>query len=201
MIEAYQRGEDLHRLTAALVTQKPLERITAHERQAAKAVNFGLLFGMQAPSLQSYARNTYDIRLTMKQSATFRRRFFESYQGVAQWHRQTRQDRPWETRTLSGRRRQWKDQPRLNQLLNSPIQGSAADILKKALILLPQALQGTGAKIVACIHDEIVLEVVDEQAEESAIRLKTVMEAAGRAFLKCIPTVAEVRISTHWAQE
>ena len=108
MLAAYQAGEDLHSLTAALLLDKPMHQVTRDERQAAKAVNFGLIFAMGAESLRAYAQQTYGVTLTLEEATTFRTRFFEAYAGVARWQQQIREMLPvMETRTLSGRRRQW----------------------------------------------------------------------------------------------
>src|SRR6267378_6105459 len=104
-----------------------------------------------------------------------------------------------ESWTLSGRRRQWTEPPRLAALYNTPVQGGAADMIKRALMALPQALEGTGAVIVGTIHDEILVEAPEERATEVAHMLKTVMEEAGQAYLARVPVVADVRIESNWA--
>jgi DNA polymerase-1 len=200
ILAAYQAGEDLHSLTAALLLDKPMHQVTRDERQAAKAVNFGLIFAMGAESLRSYAQQTYGVTLTLEEATTFRTRFFEAYAGVARWQQQIRETLPMtETRTLSGRRRQWSEPPGIAALYNTPVQGGAADIVKRALAHLPQALAGTGAVIVGTIHDEILVEVLEEYAEEVARRLKTTMEQAGQGYLSRVPVIADVRIALSWA--
>jgi DNA polymerase-1 len=149
MVEAYRHGEDLHSLTASLLLEKPLEHVTKTERQAAKAVNFGLIFAMGAEGLQAYARNIYGVTLSLEEAAAFRSRFFAAYPRMVAWHTRIREEGPpRESRTLSGRRRQWTDAPGVAALYNTPVQGTAADIAKQALALLPQALRGTDARII-----------------------------------------------------
>jgi DNA polymerase-1 len=158
MIKAYKDCLDLHQLTASLVTDIPLEQITKEKRQAAKSVNFGLIFSMGARSLRSYARNTYGVEMTIEEAELFRERFFSSYEGISKWHEKLRYQKGKETRTIAGRRRQWEKWPWVTSRSNTPVQGTAADILKRALGLLPEALNGTEARIIATIHDEIILE-------------------------------------------
>ena len=201
MIDAYSKGLDLHQLTASLVSGKPHDQITKAERQAAKAVNFGLIYAMGADALCAYAKNTYGVDMTKDQALTFRKRFFDGYQGLANWHRLTGSKVMKEARTLSGRRRKWNFPAKLTELLNTPVQGTSADILKVALGGLPHSLAGTGAKIVACVHDEIILEVSEEKAEYAEEILNSEMEAAGARFLKRVPVLAEPVIVDNWAQK
>ena len=201
LIQAFQDGMDLHRLTASLVTGKPLEDISKDERQAAKAINFGLTFGMGEAGLRSYARTQYGVEMSAREAREFHRRFFRGYPGLAKWIRNQVSDGLNETWTLGGRRRRWgKGKISGTELINSPIQGSVADIIKKALALLPGKLKGMNAKIVACIHDEIIVEVQVESAEKVVAILKETMESAGSYYLHEIPVLAEVRTSTSWGE-
>src|SRR3989475_1508466 len=202
MLAAYRAGEDLHILTASLLLDKPMDQVTKEERQAAKAVNFGLIYAMGAEGLRSYAQQSYGVTLTSDEARTFHQRFFQAYAGVAQWQQQIREAMPvMESRTLSGRRRQWAEPPRIAALYNTPVQGGAADIIKRALGMLPQALQGTGAILVGTVHDEILVEAPAAQAPEVAHRLKTTMEQAGQAYLQQVPVVADVQIAASWAEK
>jgi DNA polymerase-1 len=201
MVEAYGRGEDLHALTASLLLGKSLDQVTRAERQAAKAVNFGLIFAMGAPGLQAYAKNVYGVTLSLEEAVAFRERFFTSYPGMVEWHRRIREEGPpRESRTLSGRRRQWRESPGVAALYNTPVQGTAADITKQALAWLPQALAGTDAKIVGTVHDEILVEAPEENAESVAQILKATMELAGQVYLKTVPVIADIRIGLSWAE-
>jgi DNA polymerase-1 len=200
MLAAYQAGEDLHTLTAALLLDKAMDQVTRSERQAAKAVNFGLIYAMGAESLRAYAQHSYEVTLTLEEARSFRERFFAAYTGVAEWQQQIRETMPvMESRTLSGRRRQWSEPPGIAALYNTPVQGGAADIIKRALGLLPQALQGTGAAIIGTIHDEILVEAPEDRTAEVASILKTTMEQAGQTYLSRVPVVADVRIASSWA--
>src|SRR4030095_4340410 len=122
MLAAYQAGDDLHTLTAALLLDKPLAQVTRAERQAAKAVNFGLIYAMGAEGLQGYAQQTYGVTLTMEEAQRFRERFFAAYLGIAAWHRQIREALSLtESRTLRGRRREWAEPPRLGGVQTPPL--------------------------------------------------------------------------------
>jgi DNA polymerase-1 len=201
MQRAYRKGEDLHRLTAALVTGKPLQEVSEDDRRLAKAINFGLIYGMGAAKLQSYAEMKYGVTLSLEEAKAFRKRFFEVYRGIAEWHetikrsyiRGTR-----ESRTLAGRRRRWADKPRLAELLNHPVQGLSADITKLALVKLFKALKTTNAKLICTVHDEILLECPDAEVEQVSRLLHQCMTAAARKFLRPIPVVVDVKVSVSW---
>jgi len=201
MIEAYRNGEDLHRLTASLISGRPIDSVTKQDRQAAKAVNFGLIYAMGAQGLCEYAREAFGMTLSEEQAVQFRQRFFEAYPGIAAWHEETQEKQPNETRTILGRRRFWNNTPKITELLNSPIQGTSADIIKKVLSMLPNALEGTRAMIVGCVHDEILLEVPIEATDEVALILKETMEEAGKSVVKTVPVEADVIIVSSWAEK
>lgn len=200
MIESYRNGEDLHRLTAALVSGKDISEVTKEERQAAKAMNFGLVFAMGAMGLKIYAEETYNVHMTIEEAEEFRNRFFRAYSGVALWHRNIKKNPPKESRTVSGRKHVYKN-PGLSGLCNTPVQGSAADIVKNALGRLVEKLEGTNIKIIAVIHDEIVLETDSNKANETAKLLKETMEDAGAEYLKLVPLLAEAQITDSWAEK
>jgi len=200
MTSAYQYGMDLHKLTASLVLNRPLEEITDEERQQAKAVNFGLVFAMGPNGLREYALDTYGVEMSLEDATTFRNAFFESYQGFAEWYQKTESMRSRATRTLSGRRRRLHEFL-ITKALNSPIQGTAADIMKRALMLLPPALSGIDARIIGCVHDEIILEIETDRADDAAQILKETMEEAGRQFLNPVPVEVDVSIGDNWADK
>ncbi|HQC15786.1 DNA polymerase, partial [Mesotoga prima] len=198
MLEAYRTGEDLHRQTAAILTGKNPSDIDKKERQLAKAVNFGLLFAMGARGLSDYAENNYGVKMSVKEAKEFKEKFFAQYTGLRDWHKMTNNGNQYEARTLKGRRRLWESGSKITGRLNMPVQGTAADIMKIALGRLPNALKGTGAKLVAIIHDEIILEVPEQRAEEAKRTLVKVMESAGDGFID-VPLVAEAAIADSWA--
>jgi DNA polymerase I len=201
MIEAYQNDEDLHWLTAALIADKSLDQVEKSERQAAKAVNFGLIYAMGAKGLAEYAYNNYGVQMSLKQAETFRKRYFEAYQGIARWHGAMKRRLPREMQTVGDRLRRWQDEPKLTELLNTPVQGTAADITKAALAKLPIALKETGARLIGTVHDEILLEAPEGTAERAAQILQQVMEQAGHQYLRKVPVKAEVAITLNWAEK
>ena len=204
MTEAYQNGADLHRLTASLVQDVSLDEITTAQRQAAKAINFGLIFGMGPRGLRYSAKHSYDVEMSLDEAKTFRNRFFEVYSGIRAWHRKSEQELKYtnKQKTLCGRRFIWKDiPPSFTVFINRQVQGTAADIAKIALGKLSSVLKKSEAKIIAMIHDEIIIEVPEANALEAAQMLQQTMEAAGREALKQVPVVAEARIADSWAEK
>jgi len=198
MIKAYQNGEDLHNLTASLMLAKPVDAITKQERQAAKAVNFGLIYAMGAAGLKQYSLQSYGVDMTIEQAEDFRGRFFKAYTSIARWHSSLKKSPPTESRTLSGRKFVFSSDAGLSGLCNAPVQGTAADITKKALGLLAQRLKGTSAYIVGIVHDEILLETLSQNVGEVAKLLKSTMEEAGASILKHVPCKADVNIADSW---
>ncbi len=199
MLAAYREGQDLHRLTASLVSGKPIGQITKQERQAAKAINFGLIYAMGAKGLQAYAQETYGVPMTLEQAERFRKRFFEAYVGIWAWHERIRKNPPRETRTLSGRKNIYPDgKIGISGMYNTPVQGVAADIVKKALGMLSQRLP-KDTLLIGMVHDEILLETPKERGEAMADLLQSTMEEAGAFYLKRVPAAAEVSISPDWS--
>ncbi len=181
--------------------QKPLEQVTKAERQAAKAINFGLIYGCGAKKLKETAENQYGVDLPLTKAEDYRRQFFKVYSGINRWLSQLKCDRPMEIRTLSNRRRQWSECPWVTATSNSIVQGTAADITKKALTLLPDALAGTGAKLIGTVHDEILLECPETTASNVARILQEVMVKAGETYLKRVPVEVEVKLAESWADK
>ncbi len=203
MIQAYRKGKDLHKLTASLVTETPLEEVTDEDRHRAKAVNFGLLFAMGTAGLQDYAKNAYGIDMGSEEASEFREKFFQSYSGFAKWYQGNQNNRARELRTLSGRRRlcNGRQAASLPQALNTPIQGTAADIAKTALGKLPRVLDGTEAKVVGFIHDEFIVETPEEIAKKVQAIVVETMEKAGQQYLMDVPVVVEAIIADSWADK
>jgi len=199
MISAYKKGEDLHTLTAALVSDVPVDAVSKTQRQAAKAVNFGLIFGMGAAGLQQYAQQSYGVEMTLEEATRFRDSFFLAYPGIAGWHRRIRNTKPTEERTISGRKFVFRENSGVSGLYNTPVQGTAADIAKAALGILARRVTDTNIRIIAAVHDEILLEADDHEATLAAAMLKDAMEHAGNKILTAVPCVAEVKVSDTWA--
>lgn len=203
MCQAFRQGEDLHKLTAALVLEKAIAEITKEERQLGKIINFGLLYGMGVKKFQHTAAKDYSVEMTQTEASQFRRKFFDSYPAIKQYHHKTRQK--WiqgvkESYTLSGRRRLWgqQNQPTLNELINHPVQGTNSDITKLALALAAQCFQKTEIKIIAAIHDEIILESPNTRVKWAIAKLKKCMIKAGNYFIAPIPVEVEIQAISSW---
>ena len=201
MIDAFLLNQDIHCLTASLLTGKDILQVTKEERQAAKAVNFGLLYAMGARGLKIYAQNSYGVEMTDQQAIDFRNKYFEVYQGIASWQKELSNANLRETRTLIGRLRQWPERPVITELFNTPIQGTAADIMKQAMVMLYPFLENTDIHIIGTVHDELLLESSQEEAEKAAYLLKETMVRAGQKFLNQVPVEAEVVIASNWAEK
>ena len=197
MTEAYKMNEDLHALTASLVSDIDVKNVTKAERQAAKAVNFGLIFGMGAVGLMNYARQSYGTEMTLETAEKFRENFFRAYPGIARWHREIKNGKPEEERTLAGRKFIFNDGAGFSGRYNMPVQGTAADIMKASLGRLAKKT-ARGYKIIAAVHDEIILETDEKTAAETAVTLKNIMEGSGNEILSGVPVAADARIMKSW---
>jgi DNA polymerase-1 len=198
MIEAYRRGEDLHTLTAKQLLGK--NDVTKSDRQLAKALNFGLLYGMGARGLRGYARTAYGVEMTQEQAADYRSKFFQSYPGLEAWHRRVGRlgNNPSETRTITGRR--LIGVRGFCEKLNTPVQGSGADGLKTALALLWERRdQARGAFPVMAVHDEIVVEADADRIAEAEGWLKSAMIDAMAPLTDPVPVEVQCSTSGTWA--
>ena len=205
MLAAFKAGIDLHAATAAIVLGKPVAEVTKEDRQLAKAVNFGLLYGQSARGLVRYAKASYGVELSEKRAHEIRDRFFRAYAGLQRWHRRcmdmaNSHAETFDARTLAGRRRilpEGNTWPRFTDLVNTPVQGTSADAIKHALILLHGRLP-EGAHIVATIHDEIVVECREQDAEEVLTMTKTAMLDGMKQLAKDCPVEVEGGIGKTW---
>ncbi|CDM66062.1 DNA polymerase [Pyrinomonas methylaliphatogenes] len=201
-IAAFQSGADLHRATAAQVFGIAPEEVSAEQRSFAKRLNFGVVYGIGAP------RFALMTGLSEKEAEEAMRRYFAAYPALDAWLKEAgrRAVREREARTMIGRRARFNFDPEDRRAValierngkNMPVQGSSADILKRALRLLHEDLSATTAKIVNIVHDEIVVEADVEQAEEISIRVQRAMQKAGEEFIKSVPVVVESHISDEW---
>ena len=205
MLAAYQKGEDLHLRTAKSLAHAGLGKV---DRKLAKAVNFGLLFGQGAKGLKDYARKEYEIDITLEEAALYKRRFFETYPGLAAWHNRERlrmKHGETETRTLTGRRR--TRFTRFTEWVNAPVQGTGADGLKLALALLWERREECpGAAPIACVHDEIVVECDGAEDKKVETWLETAMIDGMDRVLNGpdvggprVPVEVETQIDKTWA--
>jgi len=195
LIEAFQRGDDLHAVTASTVLGKT--EVSKADRQAAKAVNFGLLYGMGAEGLRLYAKNEYGVQWSVDEAAAVRAKFFDTYRGLKAWHRR-QPDGALDTYTVAGRRRSGITS--FTQKLNSPVQGSGADGLKAALGLLGETRSRVlSAAPVNIVHDEIVVECDRDQAEEARAWVMDAMRSGMETVLHRVPAEVEATICSAWS--
>lgn len=206
MLNAYHNGQDLHKLTAAITMNKAAEMVTKEERQAAKAINFGLIYAMGARGLQQSAKASYGVDMTHDQAQMFRNRYFENYSGIRNWQRDTEQfgRKNGYVRTAAGRIRSYRQEAlRVNELLNIPVQGTAAEGLKSALCIFWDEVNRINleASIVAIIHDEIIVEVLAEQAEQAKTTLEKAMVAGIQWLVPQVPFSVDAVIAESWAEK
>lgn len=205
MRAVFRANRDPHRATAATLAGKSEQAIDNHERKLAKAVNFGFLFGMGARRFQSYARDSYGLELDEQQSNEAREAFFRTFPGIAAWHRRIgnlsrRGDREAITVTTAmGRRRTFPaGKFSFNAALNIPVQGTAAEGFKLAMLRLQPALAQLGGRGVLIVHDEYIAEVPESAAEQGRVLVEQIMIAAMREVVDSVPIVVEAEIATHW---
>jgi DNA polymerase-1 len=191
-----REGKDPHYQTTSMILGKPVEAVTKHERQRAKAVNFGLIYGMGAARLVQYAHESYGVVLSLAEAAQWRKRFFAHYTGFRCWHRE-RPKGSVETRTILGRRR--LDVAQFTEKCNSPVQGSGSDGLKLALALLWQRRHEIPSAVpVACSHDEVLLECNADDAEAVQAVLSDVMREGMSQVLTAVEPVVEAGAFADW---
>ncbi len=208
LLDAFHRDQDVHARTAAAVFGVPIEQVTKEQRSIAKTVNFGLIYGQSAYGLSQQTELYFD------EAERFIQTYFERYPGVKKWLDDTRKlaYQQGYVETLLGRRRYF---PELQgdmsaqraysgaraaaerQAINAPIQGTAADILKVAMIALDKALQQGGyrAQMTLQVHDEVVLQVPQGELEAIAALTRQVMETA---YKLSVPLKVDVEVGPNW---
>ena len=207
MIEAYQRGEDLHKATAAVVLGKPADQVTKEDRQLAKAVNFGLLYGQSAKGLVKYAASSYGVTLSEDDAQKIRAKFFRTYGHLRQWHGESHLQAEKgisEVRTVIGRRRlipaeasAWES---FTALVNTPVQGGCADGMKRAILTLAQRLP-QNARIISTVHDELIIETGAAEAEAVRQIVETAMVEAMRDLFPQVPVEVEAKVCETWGEK
>jgi len=203
-IDAFNSGADLHRVTAAQVFNVSQDQVTKEQRDFAKRLNFGVVYGIGA---QRFSMMT---GLSVTEAEDVLRRYFTTYRGLDAYLRESanRAVSEKQARTASGRLVRFNfdasDRQQISMTQrngkNAPIQGTSADILKRALRLLRDDLRDTSAKIVNIIHDEIVVEVDESEAESIAEKVERAMCVAGEEYLRTVPVKVESQIACEWAK-
>jgi DNA polymerase-1 len=203
MIEAFKAGQDIHAATAAAIFDVPLDGVTKDQRRHAKAINFGLIYGMSAFGL------TRTTDLTLAESEDFVAAYFKQFPGVKRYLDGIRMQaaQNGHVETLLGRRRYFPNlmnptnqQTRMREereAINAPIQGSAADIMKVAMLRVADELaqDGLPAKILLQVHDELILECPDGYITEAADLVQRLME---NAYKLDVPLKTDARVGTSW---
>ena len=204
LLKAFSEGMDIHKATAAEVFGVAVDEVDSNQRRAAKAINFGLIYGMSAFGL---ARQ---LGIGRYEAQEYVNLYFTRYPGVKAYMDTTRahaHDQGYvetvfgrrlylpEINSRNGQRRQYAERT----AINAPMQGTAADIIKRAMINVDQALskQKLDARVVMQVHDELVVEVADKQADKLAKLLHTNMEQAAELS---VPLIVEVGKGTNWDQ-
>lgn len=207
LIEAYRQGKDTHRLTAAMLLNKAPEDVTKQERQLAKAVNFGLLFGQGAKGLQAYAASSYGVEITEEQARKYRDAWFAAYPAFKTWHQKSGRaaEKALAVRTPAGRERRWESLKdfAVTAAFNTPVQGGAAEAMLASLGHLEKNLKGLDAVPVAVVHDEVIVEAAADQAEQVKAILEQSMIAGFKDVFPEAPLVdvVEASIGASWADK
>jgi DNA polymerase-1 len=203
MLAAFRMTKDLHVLTASQVLGIPEDQVEKDQRQLAKALNFGLIYGMGTRRLQEHVWTTYRVRMREDEAIHHRQRFFQTYRGVQQWHRQTaaqlKGEQALETRTLAGRRR--LAVAKFTEALNTPVQGTGADGLKLALTrLFASRDEAPNTRLIAVVHDEILAECPETDAEATAEWLARHMTTAMQELVgDVVPITVDVTRGSSWS--
>jgi DNA polymerase I len=205
MLAAFRAGQDIHATTAAAIYNVELNQVTKEMRRHAKAINFGLIYGMSAFGL---ARST---ELTLAEAEEFVKAYFKQFPGVKEYLDGIRKQAAIDgyVETMLGRRRyfpalQGKQNAVIKnreerEAINAPIQGTAADIMKLAMLHIPPALKVAKlhAQMLLQVHDELVLEVPKEELAKTAA---VVQEVMGSAYTLDIPLSTEARSGLNWGE-
>jgi DNA polymerase I len=204
MIEAYQAGRDLHTETASLITGLPAAEVTKAHRSSAKICNFGLLYGSGPATLQKQAVAQYGIDMEFAYAKELVTKFRQAYPTLYAWQRETGEGTAKYVLTATGRRRflvGFND--KFTTRINTRVQGTAGDITKLALANLWENIEDAPegeAHLIAVVHDEIVMEIREDQTDKWAKLLKTAMESAGNFICFRVPIIAEVGVGDTWAE-
>ena len=202
LLDAFRNDRDVHRATASEVFGVPLDEVTSDQRRNAKAINFGLIYGMSAHGLAK------QIGSERAEAQMYMDRYFARYPGVQDYMERTREQAREQgyVETLFGRRLYLPEikarNPHVRRgaertAINAPMQGSAADIIKRAMITVDQWLADTGldARVILQVHDELVLEVREDQVEELKAGLLPLMSAGADID---VPLIVEAGLGDNW---
>jgi DNA polymerase-1 len=203
--QAFREGQDIHAATASEMFNVPLDQMTPDIRRQAKAINFGVIYGISGFGL---ARN---LRIPRDQAQGFIDRYFERFPGIRAYMDQTVKfaQQHGFVQTMFGRR---VNTPEINAkgptagfarraAINAPIQGTAADIIRRAMIRMPAAIEGLRAKMLLQVHDELLFEVDEDAADRLIAVAREVMEGADEPAVKLtVPLVVDAGKGANWAE-
>ncbi len=203
MIEAFKNSQDIHAITASRVFNKPLEQVTYEERRHAKAINFGIVYGMGAFGL------TQTTDFTRAQAQEFINKYFAEFPGIKKYIEQTKEfvkqkgyvelitDRKIYFPAIVDQKNRAMIARIEREAINAPIQGAAADIMKIAMIKVHHTLKKSGldAKILLQVHDELVIEVADSHLEKVKELVKSEME---NAYKISVPLITDAKSGQNW---
>lgn len=203
MLSAFRMGQDIHATTAAAIYDIPLDQVSKEQRDRAKGVNFGLLYGMSPFGLSRYTD------MTLAEAENFVHEYFRRFPGVKEYldGMRTQAAEQGYVETLLGRRRYFpglKNQTNYNirnreerEAINAPIQGTAADIMKIAMLRVPSALRNAGlsAAMLLQVHDELVLECPQDEVQATAALVSEVMQSA---YPLKVPLQTDARSGLNW---
>jgi DNA polymerase-1 len=218
MLEAFRNGWDLHRMLAAQITGKSEADVLPHERQAGKSANFGLLYGMSPGGFLIYAEDVYGVTFSYDEAQLVQRKFFETWDGLQQWHQRVirRVHATGQVVSPIGRVRRLPDiydgsDERVGYAeraaINSPVQGFASDLMMMAAASIEGALPGhepvKDAAIVATVHDDIVVEAPEDDWQRVGYECQERMVLIGEVLTRMdchldVPLAAEAKVGSRW---
>jgi DNA polymerase-1 len=204
LLKAFSAGEDIHRHTAAEVFNVNLQDVTTEQRRSAKAINFGLIYGMSSHGLSK------QLGIERHQAAEYMTTYFDRYPGVKAYMERTREQAKLdgyvetifgrrlflpEINSSNGMRRQYAERT----AINAPMQGTAADIIKRAMITIHHWLQesGSGIRMIMQVHDELVFEVPSDQIDNAKNQIERHMSNAAEL---AVPLEVSIGIGDNWDQ-
>ena len=204
MMQAFKRGEDIHAYTASLMYGVPVSEVSAEMRQRAKAVNFGIIYGQQAYGL------SLQLNISVSEAGSFLRQYYARYPAVKRYMDETvalAEERGFVT-TLFNRRREIPQlksssstarQNGRRMAINTPVQGSAADIIKVAMINIDRRLREMDlkSKMIIQIHDELVFELPQEELERLRAIVVEEMESVKKLT---VPLKVDMKVGRNWAE-
>lgn len=195
LIDAFNNDMDLHTITASKVFNKSIDEVTNVERKIGKSLNFGIVYGITEKGIQNQIMKNTNEEISIEEAGTYRKNFFTAYNKIYSLQNIILQSN--KIKSLGGRI--WKDDLKPNQKLNYCIQGTGADILKESLIEFIQN-RNENYKLCAVVHDEIVIEVPEEDANNACEVLLNSMIKSMQKFVKSVPCKVDINISNSWCK-